>query len=118
LILYLNCVLLQISTLPTSKLGPIVRYPWLKELTDDEEETSSSTKTRQASPMVVGAGPSQEEHVAEEPVAAVHRRVRGSGGRMRGIGKRVISRHPSLALRGQLETVPESAVTIKLPERK
>jgi hypothetical protein len=37
---------------------------------------------------------------------------------MRGIGKRVISRHPSPTLRGQLETVPESAATIKSPEQK
>jgi hypothetical protein len=37
---------------------------------------------------------------------------------MRGIGKRVISRHPSPALRGQLETFPESASTIKLLEQK
>jgi hypothetical protein len=37
---------------------------------------------------------------------------------MRGIGKRVISCHPSPALRGQLETLPEFATTIKLPERK
>jgi hypothetical protein len=45
--------------------------------------------------MAEDAGPSQEEPVAEEPVAAVRRGVRGSGGRMRGFGKRVISRHPS-----------------------
>jgi hypothetical protein len=37
---------------------------------------------------------------------------------MRGIGKRVISRHPSPALHGHLETMPESATTIKLPEWK
>jgi hypothetical protein len=64
------------------------------------------------------ARPSQEEPVAEDPVATVHCGVRGSGGRMRGLGKRVISRHPSPALRGHLETVPESAATIKLPDRK
>jgi hypothetical protein len=51
-------------------------------------------------------------------VATVHRGVRGSGGRIRGLGKRVISRHPSPALRGHLETVPEHTATIKLPERK
>jgi hypothetical protein len=56
--------------------------------------------------------------MAEEPAAAVHRGVRGSGGCMCRISKRVIFRHPSPALRGQLETVPESAATIKLPERK
>jgi hypothetical protein len=37
---------------------------------------------------------------------------------MRGVGKRVISHHPLPALRGQLETIPESATTIKVPERK
>jgi hypothetical protein len=56
--------------------------------------------------------------MAEEPVATVHRGVHGSGGRVRGLGKRVISRHPSLALRGHLETVPEHSATIKLSERK
>jgi hypothetical protein len=68
--------------------------------------------------MAEDAGPSQEEPVAEEPAAAVHRCVRGSGGRMCGIGKRVISCHPSPALRGQLKTVPKSAAMIKLPEQK
>jgi hypothetical protein len=56
--------------------------------------------------------------MAEELVATVHRGVRGSSGRIRGLGKRVISRHPSPALRGHLETVPEHSATIKLPERK
>jgi hypothetical protein len=60
----------------------------------------------------------EEETVVEEPVATVHRSVRGSGGCIRGLGKRVISRHPSSALRGHLETVPEHTATIKLPERK
>jgi hypothetical protein len=109
---------LQISTLPPSELGPIVHYPRPKELTDDEEETSPSPKRRKASPMAEDVGPSQEELIAEEPVAALHRGVHGSGGRMRGIGKRVISRHPSPTLRVQLETMSESATTIKLPERK
>jgi hypothetical protein len=68
--------------------------------------------------MTEDVGPSQEEPIAEELAAAVHHRVRGSDGRMHGIGKRVISRHPSPALCGQLETVPESATTIKLPEQK
>jgi hypothetical protein len=68
--------------------------------------------------MAEDVGPSQEEPIAEEPATTVHRGVRGSGGRMRGIGKRVISCHPSPALRGQLETLPEFATTIKLPERK
>jgi hypothetical protein len=56
--------------------------------------------------------------MAEETVATIHRGVRGSGGRMRGLGKRVISRHPSPALRGDLEAIPEFTATIKLPERK
>jgi hypothetical protein len=56
--------------------------------------------------------------MAEDPVATIRRGVRGAGGCIRGIGKRVISRHPSPALRGNLETVPESSATIKLPERK
>jgi hypothetical protein len=56
--------------------------------------------------------------MAEEPVATVHHGVRGSGGRIRGLGKRVISRHPSLALRGHLETFLEHSATIKLPKRK
>jgi hypothetical protein len=51
LILYLTCVPLQISTLPPSELGTIIRYPWLKELTNDEEETSPSPTRRHASPM-------------------------------------------------------------------
>jgi hypothetical protein len=58
------------------------------------------------------------EMVAEDPMATVHRGVRGSGGRVRGLGKRVISCHPSPALCGHLETVPKHTATIKLPERK
>jgi hypothetical protein len=109
---------LQISTLHPSELGPIVRYPRPKELTNDEEESSPSPKKRKASPMAKDAGTSQEEPMAEEPAAAIHRWVRGSGGRMRGIGKRVISLHSSPALRGQLKTMPESAAMIKLLEQK
>jgi hypothetical protein len=56
--------------------------------------------------------------VADEPVMAVPRGVRGAGGRIRGIGKRVISRHPSPALRGHLDTMPEHSATINLPKRK
>jgi hypothetical protein len=81
----------------------------MKELTDDEDETSSSPRRQKVA---------EEENMAEEPVATVHRGVRGSGGRVRGLGKRVISRYPSPALRGHLETVPEHSATIKLPERK
>jgi hypothetical protein len=81
----------------------------MKELTDDEDETSSSPKRQKVA---------EEEAMAEEPVATVHRGVRGSGGRLRGLGKRVISRHPSPALCGHLETVPEHSATIKLPKRK
>jgi hypothetical protein len=61
---------------------------------------------------------SEEEVVADEPVIAVPRGVRGASGRVRGLGKIVISRHPSPALRGHLDTVPEHSATINLPERK
>jgi hypothetical protein len=60
----------------------------------------------------------EEEVVADEPITAVPRGVRGVGGRVRGLGKRVISRHPSPALRSHLETMPEHSATINLPERK
>jgi hypothetical protein len=60
----------------------------------------------------------EEETVADEPAATVPRGVRGAGGRISGLGKRVISRHPSPALRGHLDTVPEYSTTINLPERK
>jgi hypothetical protein len=60
----------------------------------------------------------EEENVADERTTTVPRGVRGAGGRMRGLGKRVISRHPSPALRGHLDTVPEHFATIKLPGRK
>jgi hypothetical protein len=110
---------LQISTLPASELSPIVRYSWPKELTDDKEEPDPSPiKKRKASLMAEDAGPSHEDPMAEEPAAPVHRRIRGSGGRMCGVGRKIISRHPSPALRAQLENVPECAATIQLPERK
>jgi hypothetical protein len=60
----------------------------------------------------------EEETVADEPSATIPRGVRGAGGRVRGLGKRVISRHPSSVLRGHLDTVPEHSTTINLPERK
>jgi hypothetical protein len=60
----------------------------------------------------------EEEIVADEPATMVPRGVRGAGGRVCGLGKRIISRHPSLALRGHLDTVPEHSATINLPERK
>jgi hypothetical protein len=60
----------------------------------------------------------EEENVVDEPTATVPHGVRGVGGRIRGLGKRVISRHPSPALRGHFDTVPEHSATIKLPERK
>jgi hypothetical protein len=60
----------------------------------------------------------EEETVVDEPTSTVPRGVRSSGGRIRGLGKRVISRHPSPALHGHLGTVPERSATIKLPERK
>jgi hypothetical protein len=116
--LTLTCVLLQLSSLPPSELSHLVLYPRSKELTDDEEETSSSPKRHKSSPVAEEARPSHEETIAEELVATVHRGVHGSGGRMRGLGKRVISCYPSPALRGYLETVPESTATIKLPDWK
>jgi hypothetical protein len=60
----------------------------------------------------------EEETVADEPTATIPRRVHGAGGRIRGLGKRVISRHSSPALRGHLDTVPEHSTTINLPARK
>jgi hypothetical protein len=60
----------------------------------------------------------EEEIVADEPITAIRRGVHGAGGRIRGLGKRVISRHPSPTLRGHLDTVPEHSATINLPERK
>jgi hypothetical protein len=116
--LTLTCILSQLSTLPSFELSRLVRYPRSKELIDDEEETSSSPKRRKSSPVADEARPSQGEPTAEEPVATVRCGVRGSGGRMHGLGKRVISCHPSPALHGHLETIPESTTTIKLPNRK
>jgi hypothetical protein len=81
----------------------------MKELTDDEDETSSSPKRQKVA---------KEEVVADEPITTVPHGVRGAGGRVHGLGKRVISRHPSPALRGHLDTVPEHSTTINLPERK
>jgi hypothetical protein len=60
----------------------------------------------------------EEGNVADEPTTTVPRGVRGAGGRVRGLGKRVISHHPSPALHSHLDTVPEHSATIKLPERK
>jgi hypothetical protein len=60
----------------------------------------------------------EEEFMADEPTATVPREVRGAGGRRHGLGKRVISRHPSPALSGHLDTMPEHSATIKLLERK
>jgi hypothetical protein len=116
--LILTCVLSQLSTLPPSGLTHLVYYPRSKELTVDEEETSSSPKRCESSPIAKDARPSQGEPVAEEPVATIRCGVRGSSGHMRGLGKRVISCHPSPALRGHLETAPESTATIKLPDWK
>jgi hypothetical protein len=92
----------QLSSLPPSELSRPIRYPRSKEFTDDEEEISSPKRSK-SSPVAEEARPSQEEPIAEDPVATVHRGVRSSGGRMRGLGKRVISRHPSPALHGHLE---------------
>jgi hypothetical protein len=60
----------------------------------------------------------EEEVVADEPVVAIPHGVRGAGGCIRGMGKRVISRHPSPALCGHLDTMPEHSATINLPKRK
>jgi hypothetical protein len=60
----------------------------------------------------------EEGNVVDEPTATVPHGVRGVGGHVRGLGKRVISCHPSRALRGHLDTVPEHSSTIQLPERK
>jgi hypothetical protein len=90
-------------------MSRLVRYPRTKELTDDEDETSSSPKRQRMT---------EEETVADEPSATVPHGVRDAGGRVRGLGKRVISRHPSPALRGHLDTVPEHSATINLLERK
>jgi hypothetical protein len=60
----------------------------------------------------------EEKSVTDEPIAMVPRGVHGAGGRVHGLGKRVISRHPSPALHGHLDTVPEHSATINLPERK
>jgi hypothetical protein len=110
---------LQISTLPASELSPIVRYLRPKELTDDEEELTSSPIHKRKAPLAMeDAGPSHEEVMAEEPAEPVHHRIRGSGGRMHGVGGRIISRHPSPALRANLETVREFAATFQLHKRK
>jgi hypothetical protein len=60
----------------------------------------------------------KEEVVADEPIIAVPHGVRGAGGRIRGLDKRVLSRHPSPALRDHLDTVPEHTATINLPAWK
>jgi hypothetical protein len=99
----------QLSSLPPSELSRLIRYPQTKELTDDEDETSSSPKGQK---MV------EEEVVADKPITVVPRGVRVAGGCIRGLGKRVISRHPSPALRGHLDTVPKHSATINLPEQK
>jgi hypothetical protein len=93
----------------TFRLSHLVCYPQTKELTDDEDETSSSPRRQKVA---------EEGNMAEEPVAIVHRGVRSSGGRVRGLGKRVISRHPSPALRGHLETVPEDSEVARMEVRK
>jgi hypothetical protein len=64
------------------------------------------------------SGSAMSSCIQYPPRATVHCGVRGAGRRIRGLGKRVISRHPSLALCGHLETVPEHSATIKMPERK
>jgi hypothetical protein len=78
----------------------------------------SSPKRRKSSPVAEEERQSHEEPIAEEPTATVHRGVWGAGGRIRGLGKRIISRRPSPALRGHLEIASEHTTTIKLPEQK
>jgi hypothetical protein len=100
-------------------LSPIFCYPWPKELIDDEEDLDSSPiKKRKAHLAMEDTGPAYEEVTTEEPAAPVSRRICGTGGCMCGIGGRIISHHPALALPALLETIPESATTIQLPERK
>jgi hypothetical protein len=100
-------------------LSPIFCYPRPKELTADEEESDPSPSMKCKAPSAEeDTGPAHEEAMAEEPATPVRHRIHGTGGRMRGIGGRIISCHPAPALRAQLETVPESAATIQLPERK
>jgi hypothetical protein len=99
----------QLSSLPPSELSHLICYPRTKELTDDEDETSPSPKRQKVA---------EEEVVADEPITVVPRGVCGAGRHIHGLGKRVISRHPSPALRGHLDTVPEHSATINLPERK
>jgi hypothetical protein len=60
----------------------------------------------------------EEEIVADEPTTTVPHGIRGADGRVRGVGKRVISRHLFPALRGHLDTVPEHSASINLPEQK
>jgi hypothetical protein len=110
---------LQISTLPTLELSPIVRYLWPKELTDDEDDLTSSPIHKRKDPSATeDAGPSHEEVMAEEPAVPVHHRILGSGGCMHGVGGRIISCHPSPALCADLETMREFAATFQLPKRK
>jgi hypothetical protein len=78
----------------------------------------ASPKRRKSSPVAEEERQSQEEPIAEEPAATVRRGIQGAGGRIHGLGKRIISRRPSPALHGHLETTPEHTATIKLPEQK
>jgi hypothetical protein len=89
----------------------------VNELTDDEEEMSS-LKRHKSSLLAEEERQSCEEPIAEEPAATVRRVVGVAGGRICGLGKRIISRRPSPALCGHLETAPEHTATIKLPEQK
>jgi hypothetical protein len=110
---------LQISTLLPSNLGPVIRYPRSKELTDDEEEQASSPIRKRKDPAAAeDAGPSHKGPTVDEYVATEHREVCGSGGRMRGVGRKILSRHPTPALRAEIDVIPESAATIQLPKRK
>jgi hypothetical protein len=110
---------LQISTLLLPDLAPVVRYPWSKELTDDKEEPASCPIRKHKAPAVVeDTRPSHKGPIVNEPVVTERRGVRGSSRRIRGAGWKILSRHPTLALRDKLDVVPKSAATIQLPERK
>jgi hypothetical protein len=109
--------LLQLPSLPPSKLNQPFRYPRANELSDDEDEIPSP-KRQKSSPIAEEEGPSHGEPMAEKPAATERRFVGVAGGCIRGLGKRIISRRPSPALRGHLETAPEHSATIRLPKQK
>jgi hypothetical protein len=86
--------LLQLSSLPPSKQNQPFRYPRANELSDNEDEIPSP-KRQNSSPIAEEEGPSHGEPMAERPVATERSFVGVAGGRIHGLGKRIISRHPS-----------------------